>query len=84
MTSSVVLTQDEKQAVADRIYRLVSQLNQAINDAAQNRIACALFAEMPNVPPGVIATPILRMKVYEQQEFADATAPKPIDPAPES
>jgi hypothetical protein len=79
------LTTDEKLAIANRIFRLVSELNRAISDATSNKINTALFAEVaPSAIPGVAPQPILKVNVYEHIVFEDQVTPKPAEPTPNS
>lgn len=77
MTETPTLTKEEKQVLADTLYRLVGELNRAIRDARRHSMFVNLVPTQQPGPDGANEIVILA-SVYEHVDFKNpAVTPQP-------
>jgi hypothetical protein len=76
----IELTKEEKSVLADRIYKLVNELNRALRDAAERSIFSTTTAIPTSFDPGGNGQSTqfykLQVHVYEHVDFPDSSKPK--------
>lgn len=71
-TSTQILTQEEKQQLCDRIYRLTNELSRAVVDAAHHNIH-VIFIPGPPLTLGNQNIGSILASVFERVDYVDPT-----------
>ncbi len=74
----MTLSSEEKQELANRIYRLVNEINLAIEDAHKVNLTALIQVSNPFDPPARVLAII-----YEQSMFENTNTRKSFPPPPE-